>query len=217
MSIKNILFDLDGTLIDSYPGIFASFKYSLKKMGRDIPPDAFFKQCVGPPLDYSFREFFKMNDEDVEAAVKFYRERYRAKGIYEFAPIFGAEGCVKKLKGAGFNILLATSKPEPFAKIIIDKMGIEDCFSVICGSDFEVRLKNKTDVINEAISRGKIKRSESCMVGDRNYDMVGAKNCSLMAVGIRVGYAEEGELEKSGADLVVDDFVGLYNSLLSLK
>lgn len=217
MSIKNVLFDLDGTLIDSYPGIFACFKYALKKMGREIPPDAFFKQCVGPPLDYSFREFFKMNEGDVADGVKLYRERYRVKGVYEFEPIEGAADCVKRLKAAGFNLLIATSKPEPFAKIIIEKMGITGCFSVICGSDFEVRLKNKTDVINEAISRGSILRKESCMVGDRSYDMAGAKNCSLTAIGIRVGYAEDGELEESGADVIADDFAGLYNALINLR
>lgn len=217
MSIKNILFDLDGTLIDSYPGISACFKYALKKLGREIPPDELLKQCVGPPLDYSFREFFKMDEEDVAEGVKLYRERYRVKGVYECAPLNGATDCVKRLKEAGFNLLLATSKPEPFAKIILKNIGVEACFSVICGSDFDVRLKTKTDVINEAILRGNIRREESCMVGDRLYDMVGAKNCSLTAIGVRVGFAEEGELEKSGADIIADDFNGLYNALIKLK
>lgn len=213
MSIKNILFDLDGTLVDSYPGIYACFKYALNKMGKEIPSDDFLKQCLGPPLDYSFREFFKMNERDVAEGVRLYRERYAVKGVYELSPIAGAAECLKKLYAAGYNLLLATSKPEPFARIAVETLGVTSLFSVICGSDFEVRLKNKTDVINEAVRRGKINREESCMVGDRKYDMVGAKNCSLKAVGIRLGYADEGELEESGADIIVSDFVELYDKI----
>lgn len=217
MKIKNLLFDLDGTLIDSYPGIYACFKYALTKMGGEIPPDDFLKKCLGPPLDYSFKNFFKMNDEDTAIGVKLYRERYRVKGVYEYEPMAGAVECLEKLKKDGFNILLATSKPEPFARTILEGMGAAKYFSVICGSDFDVTLKNKTDVINEAIRRGNILRGESCMIGDRSYDMVGAKNCSLYAVGIRIGYAEEGELENSGADLIVNDFDDLEEKLVAMK
>jgi len=209
MKIKNLLFDLDGTLIDSYPGIYACFKYALKKMGRDIPPDDFLKKCLGPPLDYSFRNFFKMNEEDIALGVKLYRERYREKGVYEYAPMEGANECLEKLFNAGFNILLATSKPEPFARTILERMGADKYFSVICGSDFDVTLKNKTDVINEAVRRGGVNREESCMIGDRRYDIEGAKNCNLYAIGIEAGYAEEGELALSGADAIVKDLSAL--------
>lgn len=217
MKLKNLLFDLDGTLIDSYPGIYACFKYALNKMGREIPPDDFLKKCLGPPLDYSFKNFFKMNGDDIALGVKLYRERYREKGVYEYEPMEGVNECLERLRADGFNILLATSKPEPFARTILERMGAAKYFSVICGSDFDVTLKNKTDVINEAIRRGNISRGESCMIGDRSYDMEGAKNCSLYAVGIRIGYAEEGELEKSGADLIVNDFSELEEKLKKLR
>lgn len=217
MKLKNLLFDLDGTLIDSYPGIYTCFKYALNKMGKEIPPDDFLKKCLGPPLDYSFKNFFNMNEEDTALGVKLYRERYRVKGVYEYEPMAGVNECLGKLRGDGFNILLATSKPEPFARTILERMDADKYFSVICGSDFDVTLKNKTDVINEAIRRGNILREESCMIGDRSYDMVGAKNCSLYAVGIKIGYAEEGELEKSGADLIVNDFTELEEELVKLR
>lgn len=213
MKIKNLLFDLDGTLIDSFPGISNCFKYALEKMGETIPSDEFLKKCLGPPLDYSFREFFNMDEANISEGVRLYRERYRVKGVYEFTPLAGAKECLEKLNKAGFNILLATSKPEPFAKKILRQMGADTYFSVICGSDFDVLLKNKTDVINEALRRGNISREESCMIGDRKYDIVGAKNCGLRSVGIKVGFAEEGELEESGADIVVKDFNELYDVL----
>lgn len=205
--INDVLFDLDGTLINSFPGISACFKYALSKMGVGFPGDEFLKQCVGPPLDFSFREFFHMSDEDALKAVAFYRERYAVRGISECEMTQGASDCLKALKKAGKKILLATSKPEPYAVKILERFSVSEYFSCICGSDFDVTLKTKSDVIREALKRGNIKDKNRCvMVGDRKYDILGAKECGVRGIGIKNEFAGRGELEQSGAIYVAEDF-----------
>lgn len=215
MVITDVLFDLDGTLINSFPGISACFKYALCKMGVEFPGNDFLKQCVGPPLDFSFREFFRMSDSDALKAVAFYRERYSVKGIFECEMTPGATECLKALKKAGKNILLATSKPEPYAVKILERFGVAKYFSCICGSDFDVTLKTKSDVIREALKRENIENKSSCvMVGDRKYDILGAKECGIKGIGIKNELALVGELEKNGAIYVAEDFEDLQNYIL---
>lgn len=215
MEITDVLFDLDGTLINSFPGISACFKYALSKMDVEFPGDDFLRRCVGPPLDFSFREFFRMSDDDALRAVAFYRERYAVKGIFECEMISGARECLKALNEAGKNICLATSKPEPYAVKILKRFDVAKYFRCMCGSDFDVTLKTKSDVIREALKRGEVKDKKSCvMVGDRKYDIFGAEECGLRGIGIKNEIAEKGELEQSGAIYVAKDFFDLTNYIL---
>jgi len=221
MELRYLLFDLDGTIIDSRRGIFKSFAYALSAMGEPVPPERELFPCIGPPLDYSFRNFFRFDEEKTAAAVKKYRERYSVKGVLEFSLIEGAKETLRSLSGAGFFMMLATSKPEDMALKILKSAGIDGYFSVICGSDYEVRLKNKTDVINEALSRAEkacgraVDKEAAAIIGDRSYDIAGGKNAGIHTVGLDVGFAEAGELEESGADIVFKNFSELETYLLS--
>lgn len=214
MKYTVVLFDLDGTLIDSEEGILRSFAYALEKMGKGELSEKEKFRVIGPPLEYSFKEFFHLTEEEIPRAVAFYRERYREKGILECKKMAGAEELLKVLFQAGVPVLLATTKPELFARKILENMGWEQYFTAICGVDFEGKLKDKKDVICAALSRAKINDpSSAVIVGDRCYDVEGGKKAGVHTVGVKSGFAEEGELEKSGADFVFEDLFAVKKFL----
>lgn len=219
MKLRYLLFDLDGTLIDSREGICRSFLYALSALGLPEPDAETLRECIGPPLEYSFKNFFSLDADSVALGVKKYRERYAVKGVLEFSIIPGAEECLKKLKSAGYFLMLSTSKPEPFARRILEIADLAKYFDVICGSDFDCKLKNKTDVIREALSRASRSGvspdlSETAIIGDRLYDIVGGKNVGVHTIGLNVGFAAPNELEESGAEYVFGDFDALGKFLV---
>ncbi len=210
-----ILFDLDGTLVYSHPGIFACFRYALEKMGRENPSDEELYPCVGPSLFYSFTTFFHMNEEEAKRAVTLYRERYAVKGMWENDPVEGAEECLKALYSAGYRLSLATSKPIVYAGEIIKQRGYAPYFHEAVGSGLDGSLPTKASVIEEAMKRLNARPEECLMVGDRYHDAEGATetgvDCALLKVG---GYADEEELYSCGAKYVFADFAELTAFLL---
>ncbi len=211
---KYILFDLDGTLIYSHPGIFACFRYAMEKMGRERPTDEQLKPVVGPSLFYSFTKLFDMGEEAAERAVALYRERYATDGVWENQPIEGALSALKTLKEAGYILALATSKPFVFAEKIVEKHGFSPYLTATVGCGTDGSLPTKADVIREALKRLNAEKESCLMVGDRLYDAEGALaagiDCALLKVG---GYADEEELYSCGARFVFEDFAELVKYL----
>ena len=212
---KYILFDLDGTLVYSHPGIFACFRYALERMGKPNPSDKELMPCIGPSLHYSFSQFFGMNDEDATRAVALYRERYAVKGVWENNPIDGALECLKTLSERGYKLGLATSKPLCFAKQIVEKHGFAEYLTETVGSGIDGSFPTKASVIEEVMRRLGAKPQECLMIGDRNHDAFGAAeqgvDCVLLKIG---GYADDEELYTSGAKYVMKDFAELTEFLL---
>ena len=212
---RYILFDLDGTLVYSHPGIYACFRYALEKMGvGEEPCEEVLQKCVGPSLEYSFATFFGMTEEDAKRATAFYRERYALKGVFENTPIPGALDCLKGLKEAGYILALATSKPKIFADKIAERFGFSEYLTVQIGPGMDGSLPTKTDVIIEAMRQLNAKSEECLMVGDREYDVVGARKAGVDCVGLLLGYAEQGEFARCNPAFVVKDFEEL-TALLS--
>ncbi len=212
---KYLLFDLDGTLIYSHPGIFSCFRYAMQKMGREIPTDEQLRPCIGPSLFYSFTTFFGMTEEDAHRAVALYREQYAITGMWENTPVEGALEGVKALKEGGYILGLATSKPSIPAEKIVERHGFAPYLTVTVGSGFDGSLPTKASVIEEAMKRLGAKREDCLMIGDRHYDAEGATemgvDCALLRVG---GYADEEELQGCGAKYVIDGFAELTALLL---
>ena len=156
----------------------------------------------------SFQMFYGFSEEKAEEAVVKYRERFKDIGIFENGVYDGVLELLKACKAAGKTIGLATSKPEEFARRILDKYGMAEYFDEITGSTMDGRINAKGDVIMEAFRRmgidGPDKKERVIMVGDRKHDIIGAKQCGIESIGVRFGYAEEGELEAAGADYIVD-------------
>ena len=214
-----ILFDLDGTISNSGPGITHCVAYALDKFGIHVSELSQLNCFVGPPLRESFSVFYGFSREDSLRAIEYYRERYQAEGIHETAPYPGVCTMIHRLKTDGRRIALATSKPEVFARQIIDEYGLTDCFDAITGCELDGTRSKKTEVMAECIRRlGLTERdlARTAMVGDRNYDVLAARELGVHAVAVSYGYAPPGELEAAGAEYIASDTDELYSYLMSI-
>ena len=212
--MKNyVLFDFDGTVFDSAEGITKSVQYALGKMG--IEAELKDLMCfAGPPLDEMFSLRYGMSPEQAHRAVELYRERYTTVGWAECSPFPGMHELMGRLRKKGIKLAVATSKPRHFAQRILEKYGMQNDFDIICGSELDGTRGQKWEVIEYALSQFGIAPSEAIMVGDRKYDVIGAKKCGVPCIGVRFGYAEPGELESEGAVYVAEDADDLYEYLI---
>lgn len=214
----NIFFDLDGTLTDSEPGIINSVRHALHAFGLDREPEAL-RSFIGPPLYTSFREVIGMNDNDANKAIQVYRSYFAEKGIYENALYPGISDLLHNLKNQGRRLVVATSKPEIFARKIITYFHLDTCFDAICGADLEGYRSAKQDVIRYALETCNIHEapmtSGVVMIGDRSYDITGARANGIDAIGVLYGYGSREELVKAGALLLAPSVERLENLLIN--
>lgn len=206
MSFQYIFFDLDGTITESGPGIIASVRYSLEKMGYPSDDTETLKKFIGPPLKDSYMRFYGMTREQAEEAICCYREYYADKGIFENALYEGITDSLRRLKDAGKKLVIATSKPEKYAKMIAEHFGFAVYFDEICGATMDEKLVEKADIIAYAMDKLDLKpenQQKILMVGDRKHDILGAKANGLKSMGVLFGYGDQAELEEAGADWIV--------------
>ena len=209
------LFDLDGTITDSSVGITNSVMYALKKYGIDENDRTKLYKFIGPPLADSFQKYYGFSSEQSLEAIKYYREYYTVKGIYENLVYEGFENVVKELKARGKTLAVATSKPEIFAKEIIRYFNLEQYFSCVAGIGLGEEInKSKADVIADALERlGCKDKSKVLMVGDRMHDVEGARLNQISCIGVLYGFGTRDELEKAGATYIAET----VNDILNIK
>lgn len=216
-----VLFDLDGTLTDSREGICKSVQYALVKVGRPAPELKDLECFIGPPLKTSFREFYQITGEEADRAVAFYRERYSDVGKYENKPYEGISELLDALKKAGYVLAVASSKPELYVEDILKYFHLYEYFDYVVGSDMEGKRGEKEDVIREAFHRmgldEKMRKEQAVMIGDRHFDINGAKYFGIDSIGVTYGFAKDGELEEAGATYVVESVRDLQKLLLEKK
>lgn len=207
---ETYLFDLDGTITDPGIGITDSVMYALAKYGITVDERSQLYRFIGPPLLDSFMDFYGFDENKAEQAVAYYREYYRDKGIYGCYVYDGMEMLLQTLKAKGCHILLATSKPEPFAKQILEHFNLSQYFDVIAGSDFENVRNTKAKVITYALTvfahnnERKIEeiKLSAVMVGDRFHDVKGAAENAIPTIGVTFGYGTREELVEAGATYI---------------
>ena len=200
MSDKYILFDLDGTLTDPAEGIFNSVYYALEKMGRERPPLSEMPAFIGPPLIEGFATVCGMSEEEGAQARDFFREYYPVKGIFECRMYEGIAPMLSELVSRGYRLVLATSKPEVFARRLLEHFGLSQYFVYAAGSLLDESRSQKQEVIAYAMATLGITDPSAClMVGDRRYDVQGARFCGIETVGVLWGHGSERELEEAGA------------------
>ena len=217
MSKEYILFDLDGTLTDPKIGITSCVKNSLESFGIEVESLDDLVCFIGPPLKESFMVYYGMDDEQAEKAVEKYRERFAPIGIFENAVFDGIAQMLEKLKNAGKTVALATSKPEIFAKQIMEHFDLAKYCSFMAGSELNGSRVEKADVITYCLENLGVKDpAKAIMVGDRKHDILGAAKNGLESIGVLFGYGSREELSEAGADYIVSDVAQLEALLLSM-
>ncbi|MBX3100588.1 MAG: HAD hydrolase-like protein [Salinibacterium sp.] len=210
-----ILFDLDGTIVDSAPGITATLAYTFEAMGLPVPSADELIAYVGPPLLDSFRDLAGFTPEQSHAALTIYRPQYLEVGVFNASIYPGIPGLLKRIHRSGIPLSLATSKPETPATLILEHYGLLEYFDVVTGaSDDEVRSA-KADVVEEALKRLAaldVDLSRPIMVGDRHHDVLGAAAHDVPTIFVRWGYGAPAEEE--GSIGVVNDTAELGRRLL---
>mgnify|MGYP001058169318 FL=1 len=208
---KYILFDLDGTLTDPKLGITSSVQYALRALGIEEPSLDRLEPFIGPPLADSFREFYGLEGERLATAIDKYRERFATQGIFENEIYPGIPQMLADLKAKDKLLAIASSKPTLFVEQILEHFEIGKYFDHVVGSNMDGTRGTKEEVVEETLRQMLTvemtpaqKRDAVAMVGDRKFDIEGARAHGITSVGVLFGYAPEGELEEAGADYIVN-------------
>ena len=209
MTARALLFDLDGTLTNSRPGILRSVRYAFERLsereGRrfDLPSDEALDWIIGPPLKTIFATL--AGGEHADQLIRLYRERYFAAGAFENEVYEGVPEVLKTLRETGARLFVVTSKHRGIATKILEHFGLAPCFEAIHGSRDDGGLSDKTELIRHALVTHSLDsgRARVAMVGDRQFDMIGARNNNIAALGALWGYGGEAELREAGADALL--------------
>ena len=196
--MNTILFDLDGTLIDSSEGIIKCVLYTLDFYGIKEPDTEKLYRFIGPPLSESFERYYGFSHEKAYEAVQKYRERYNTTGIFECKLYPGVEKCIRTLKEQGYRIGMASSKPEVSCKRILEHFGILPLFDDVVGATFDGTRD---------------KKSEMCLIGDTMFDVNGAKELGIACLAVSFGFGDVKEMKEAGVIGVCDSMEELPGML----
>jgi len=210
----HILFDLDGTLTDPKIGVIACIRFALSKLDIEIDKDIDLESFIGPPLRDTFRELCG-NDEIVENAVSIYRERFSTKGLFENQVYDGIPECLNRLIEKADSIHVATSKPTIYSERIIEHFDLSRYFNLVYGSNLDGSLSDKTDLLSHIIESEDLLSKNTVMIGDRSFDIIGAKNHGIRAIGVLWGYGTEDELSNAGADGLCNHPNEIYDKIFT--
>lgn len=212
--MKLVLLDLDGTLMDSAPGVTSSVAHAFRTLGLPVPDAATLRSFVGPPITASFPSH-GVPPERLAEAIAAYREEFAARGMWDNTVFAGIPDQLTALRTAGCTVAVATSKPEVFAVPILEHYGLAPLLDGVFGAPLDEH-GTKADVIARALSTHGWGGGPALMVGDRVYDVVGAREHGIDTLGVSWGYPNAGELEEAGAVRVIDAVADLAATALAL-
>jgi len=209
MTKQYILFDLDGTLTDPMEGITKSLQYALQSFGITVKNREELKPFIGPPLRDTFRKC-GIAERDIEPVVAKYREYFGVTGLFENTLYDGIDGLLSGLHDSGKTLILATSKAAVYAERILEHFDIAKYFRFVSGCEMDGRRSKKSEVIGYALLQcGIADARQAVMIGDREHDIIGAKECGMDSVGVLYGYGSREELTRAGVDRIVKDVAEL--------
>ncbi len=192
---QSVIFDLDGTLLDTRPGIVACTQHALRHFGLPEASEEQLRLFIGPPLHQSFVRALHMSEEMAAAAVTVYRQRYADKGIRECCPYPGIVRLLQQLRGAGARVGVCTAKAEIFAKQILHEQGIMPFVHLLRGYELSDTTERKPELLRLCIDE--LEAAPAVMVGDRIYDVAAAQACGIDAVGVSYGFGSADELSRA--------------------
>jgi phosphoglycolate phosphatase len=217
MVTGSVLLDLDGTLVDSYPGIVASCRAALRALGHEPDEIPDIRRFIGPPLQETMQFLLRpYGDDRVGDAVAAYRRHYGESGLFASVPYPGIVNSLEAMKRSGLRLYLATSKRATFASRILEHLQLAANFDGIYGSVPSGELDHKPELLAHVLARHGLSASTSLMVGDRRHDISGARAVGMRALGVLWGYGSKEELETAGADQLVKFPANLARTVLSL-
>lgn len=213
--IKNILIDLDGTLTDPKVGITTSARYGLEKVGHPISDEINIDWIIGPPLKASLAKLLSVETDHIlaEQALMAYRERFAVKGLYENHVFEGVAETLAELKRRGYCLFVATAKPTVYAKQILEHFDLAQYFTEIYGSELNGDRTNKGELIQYILEQQHLKAEGCIMVGDREYDILGAHRNGIKSIAVTYGYGSADELQRAQPEYKIENFDDLLDYL----
>lgn len=211
---KYVIFDFDGTVADTREGVFESIIYALEKCGYGVPDEDTLNSFLGPALFSSFKRVTSCDDETAHRLVEKYRERYTDNAMYRLSLFDGVEDLLKTLKKSGVKLAIASSKPQKFFGTLLDYLKIGCYFDAVCGASFDTTHNSKQDIISRAIELLQAEKDKTLMVGDRLFDVEGAKANGIKCAGVVFGFDYSEELKNAGADFVTATAGELLNIIV---
>lgn len=201
LKYKAALFDLDGTLTDSGPGITESVRSALRKMGRPIPPESVLRRFIGPPLLASFTGFCGMTEPEAMEAIRLYRIAYEQDGAMYRAVVYpGIPKLLDSLRSGGMLLGVATSKPAAMTELVLSRFDLTRRFSTVCAADGSERSQTKDKLILPALEKLDCSPADAVMIGDTRFDAEGARLAGTSFAGVLYGFGSEAELRREGAE-----------------
>lgn len=205
MRYNAVIFDFDGTICDTGEGILKSAKYALDAFGYKTPDDYHVLTCfIGPPLLVTFQEEFGADANQAEELVKKFRERYTNIGLYESELYDGVKELLARLKDDGIKIGIASSKPQAYVEKLLEKFNVIKYFDSICAVSFTADCETKASIISRCLAELDAKGNEAIVVGDRKFDIEGAKSNYIDSVAVLWGYGNKIEFAEAGAKFIVE-------------
>lgn len=218
MRLANLLLDLDGTLTDPKVGITNGIRVALAKLEVEVPHEDDLLEWIGPPLKEQFGKFLASTDEVLlDSAVAHYRSYFSVTGLFENTMYDGVPAMLETLKGAGFRIFLATSKPRVYAERILDHFGLSCYFDRIHGSELDGRLTDKRDLVRHILETEGLDPGETIIIGDREHDVIGGKANGISTASITYGYGSMEELKAAAPDRIFDTLPELTKFLIASR
>jgi phosphoglycolate phosphatase len=207
-----VLLDFDGTIVDPRDGLLDSFVHGLAAVGVTIDDKRTLEPLIGPPIRYGFNTFLGLTEPSLSVAVEAFRHYLGTKGVLEYQPYDGVVPLLDALVAHDVALAMVTSKPRPFVELVVDHVGLAIDFSAIVTASLDGSVAEKEQLVDLALRQLHIDADDAVMVGDREYDVIGARANGVRSIGVLWGYGSRAELEAAGADTIaetVDDLRAL--------
>jgi phosphoglycolate phosphatase len=200
---RNVIFDLDGTLIDSRPGILAGIRHALAQLGHDVPSNIPLDWAIGPPLEEVMARLLEpFGDDRVNQAVAHYRDHYGGVGLFFARPYEGISRLLKGMRNAGQSLFVGTSKLALFAATVLEHFCLAEHFAGIYGAEADGRFSSKTDLIRQILNERGLDPRETVVIGDRDHDVFSARANGVDVISVTYGYGTAAELLAAGANVL---------------
>ncbi|MCQ2519078.1 MAG: HAD-IA family hydrolase [Lachnospiraceae bacterium] len=217
MQVKYVIFDLDGTLLDTSVGVKQAICYTVKQYGLPVPTEEEMDTFIGPPIYESFVRYYKMSDEESKKATEIFRDAYKNQFLMGATAYDGIYDLLKKLKSLGIKTGVATNKRDDYAKVLLRGFGFDEYFDFILGSDMENKMKKPDIVIKCMEALGAVDKQEVILVGDTVFDMEAAEQIGIGFIGVTYGFGFSAKKQDSDPDILFSRTEEIYKYISNME